>query len=406
MCGLMAGSGKIESKILTALGCLNEERGTDSAGVAWVEDGKVKIEKIAQHPLVAFPVTLNKSMRNATLMGPMGVCIGHTRQATTGAVTSANAHPFLVDTIAFAHNGMIANHAALGKYEVDSECLIDGIKAKDFSKYEGSIALVWIEDGKLHAYRKGNPLFRGIYHGGMYLASNRKHLESVGCQKVKELSEGRIYIFLGAAVISSKSVPTNTLRSYTKYTTYAAEGDYGYGSQHWDSRHWDKDLGRWVYDSEIGAKEPETADVQETCITPARQPITTLGPVTPVVLTPSNSSGLAKTSRADIIDILQKRHDEAHGLRNAERRKNRFGFTPPEIIEADTLAEADALGSLCELCKSYKAMEGIEYCEECADFMSRDEKLHPKCLACGEEPCLPGQDYGQACALEYGMMSR
>jgi hypothetical protein len=52
--------------------------------------------------------------------------IGHTRKATTGAITPRNAHPFVYKNIIGAHNGYIRNHKELNaKYqrecEVDSE---------------------------------------------------------------------------------------------------------------------------------------------------------------------------------------------------------------------------------------------------------------------------------------------
>lgn len=204
MCGIMAGSGKLDIDVVRSLCCQNVTRGKDSAGIAWVEDNKAIIEKVAEHPLVAFNKTLN--LARATKSGTM---LGHTRQATTGHVIDKNAHPFLVGGIAFAHNGIIINHHKFGKYQVDSQCLIHGIVKKNFAKFVGSIALVWIEKGKLHAYRRGNPLHRGIKDGALYLASESIFLQRVGCEKIKELVEGVIYSFDNGKVKSTKVVPRN-----------------------------------------------------------------------------------------------------------------------------------------------------------------------------------------------------
>lgn len=206
MCGLFAGVGKLSSNRMIALGSMNEERGTDSVGLAYISDNEMRIAKIAERPCVGLNITLRKQVTEAAVSG---LFIGHTRQATQGTVNSRNAHPFFEDGIAFAHNGIIINDEAFGKYEVDSESLIHGIKDKDFSKYEGAIALIWIEGGKLHAYRCGNPLYRGRHNGSTYLASEGDYLKEIGCTHVKELSEGLIYTFNSPFNVSTQKVNKN-----------------------------------------------------------------------------------------------------------------------------------------------------------------------------------------------------
>lgn len=211
MCGLIASTGKIESRYTVALGCLSESRGSESAGVAWSVDGKVRVAKIAQNPLVAFPVTLAPAIRHASKYAT--ALIGHTRQATTGAVKHENAHPFYdkESGISWAHNGVITNYQTFGDYEVDSECLIHGIKKRDFSEFFGMIALVWLEGGKLHAFRKGNPLYRGIRNKAVYLASEEDMLKEIGCKKVKELAEAQVYQWDGMNLVSHQRVPVREI---------------------------------------------------------------------------------------------------------------------------------------------------------------------------------------------------
>ena len=226
MCGLLAGIGKLNTSRIITLGSLNEDRGKDSTGLAYVAGGEIKLAKTAERASVALNMSLRKDVTEAALSG---LFIGHTRQATQGAVNERNAHPFLVDGIAFAHNGIIINDDDFGKYEVDSESLIHGIKARDFSKFEGCIALVWIEGGQLKAYRCGNPLFRGRFGGSTYLASQRTQLQAIGCTHIRELGEGLIYTFLTPEKITTERVPKNEVWTYT-YKGSALENDYDYGT--------------------------------------------------------------------------------------------------------------------------------------------------------------------------------
>lgn len=214
MCGLIGSTGDSEARYMVALGCLAEDRGSDSAGVAWQVGDKLRVAKVAKNPLVAYPVDLAPALRHAAKYhAPV---IGHTRQATQGVISSRNAHPFLDEKskIAWAHNGMIINDKDFGAFEVDSECLLGGIQKRDFSAFQGSIALLWIEEGKLHAFRKNNPLHRGVKRGAVYLASTADMLGAIGCSRIKELSEGFIYTWDKAMLVSTLKVP---VREYSQY---------------------------------------------------------------------------------------------------------------------------------------------------------------------------------------------
>jgi glucosamine--fructose-6-phosphate aminotransferase (isomerizing) len=109
MCGIVGylGSSKAVPVLVSELKCL-EYRGYDSAGVAVIEDGRLKILKAAGK-LANLEHLLNQDTPVAT------VGIGHTRWATHGAPTDRNAHPHTDEkgNVAVVHNGIIENFAEL-----------------------------------------------------------------------------------------------------------------------------------------------------------------------------------------------------------------------------------------------------------------------------------------------------
>ena len=168
-----------------------EYRGYDSAGIAVVENRDVR--RVRRTGRVA-------EMENAAIAenfhAQLG--IGHTRWATHGGVTEANAHPHISQGVALVHNGIIENHEeqrerlrALG-YQFESQTdteviahlihhyLKDGndllaalqCAVKDLT---GAYALAVVsrsEPGRMVCARMGCPLLVGLGEGENFIASD------------------------------------------------------------------------------------------------------------------------------------------------------------------------------------------------------------------------------------------
>src|SRR5579871_1566009 len=195
MCGIVGYIGRRDSVpiILDALGRL-EYRGYDSAGIAVIDDTGTLAGSKAEGKLSR----LAERLRNGeALSGAVGV--GHTRWATHGVPSDANAHPHLdcAGRITVVHNGIIENYAALRarllelghvfSSETDTEVLAhlielhyDGDLAaavrRTVHEVRGAYALGVISsddpDHLVFARNGASPLVIGIGEGEMYVASD------------------------------------------------------------------------------------------------------------------------------------------------------------------------------------------------------------------------------------------
>jgi glucosamine--fructose-6-phosphate aminotransferase (isomerizing) len=192
MCGIVGilGRGPVAEQIVDSLKRL-EYRGYDSAGVATLEGAHLERRR-AEGKLKNLEAKLGKS----PLAGHVG--IGHTRWATHGKPTEANAHPHAAEGVAVVHNGIIENfrelRIALEKQgatfasETDTEVVahlvssylqkgaspVDAVK-QTLPRLKGAFALGFIfkdHDNLLIGARKGSPLAIGYGDGEMYLGSD------------------------------------------------------------------------------------------------------------------------------------------------------------------------------------------------------------------------------------------
>ena len=194
MCGIVGYTGSNQAKdiLLSGLGRL-EYRGYDSAGVAIQEGGALEV--IHRKGKVS---SLAHTLGHFDLAGTCG--IGHTRWATHGKPSEANAHPHTScdGRVAVVHNGIIENFAELREElasrghvftsQTDTEVvahLVEEALAEGQGLLEavrtatehlvGAYALAVVSaysPGTIVAARKDSPLVVGLAEDGLYLASD------------------------------------------------------------------------------------------------------------------------------------------------------------------------------------------------------------------------------------------
>jgi glucosamine--fructose-6-phosphate aminotransferase (isomerizing) len=196
MCGIIGYVGPRPAAQLLLDGLKRMEyRGYDSAGIAVVNGTGVTIEKAAGKLS-----QLEELVQGRLPKGTVG--IGHTRWATHGAPTSANAHPHtdLLGRIALIHNGIIENAGAIRtllekrghtfRSETDTEVLahlvgslyrgdLEEAVAAALREVDGAYGIAVVcsdEPDVLVAARKGSPLIVGVGDGEWFVASDASAL--------------------------------------------------------------------------------------------------------------------------------------------------------------------------------------------------------------------------------------
>ncbi|NEA99948.1 glutamine--fructose-6-phosphate transaminase (isomerizing) [Streptomyces sp. SID13726] len=253
MCGIVGyvGSQSALDVVMAGLKRL-EYRGYDSAGVAVLADGGLAAAKKAGKL-----VNLEKELVDRPLAaGSTG--IGHTRWATHGGPTDANAHPHLDNAgrVAVVHNGIIENFAALRAelaergHELGSETdteVVAHLLAEEFSscadlaeamrlvcrRLDGAFTLVAVhadEPDVVVGARRNSPLVVGVGEGEAFLASDvaafiahtRSAIE-LGQDQVVELRRE------GVVVTGFDGAPADVRSYHVDWDASAAEkGGYDY----------------------------------------------------------------------------------------------------------------------------------------------------------------------------------
>jgi glucosamine--fructose-6-phosphate aminotransferase (isomerizing) len=192
MCGIVCYVGSKPAKSILVEGLKQlEYRGYDSSGLA-IQDGN----HIEFHRAVGKIVELENKINDMDIKGSIG--IAHTRWATHGEPTEANAHPHRDqdENVFLIHNGIIENYHSLKKRldkegivfrsDTDTEVLahliglnFDGSLSeavrKTMSQVVGTFGIAVLHrknPGEIVVARRGSPLIIGVGEDGHFAASD------------------------------------------------------------------------------------------------------------------------------------------------------------------------------------------------------------------------------------------
>jgi glucosamine--fructose-6-phosphate aminotransferase (isomerizing) len=248
MCGIVGYCGpRPASPVLMAALARLEYRGYDSSGIATVGNDELIVER-----RVGKLSTLRAGIANRAATATTG--IGHTRWATHGAPTEANAHPHrdCHDRLAIVHNGIIENFASLRadleraghtlRSETDSEAVAHLIEEADTTdlgaafrailpRLEGAftIAVTHVDHpGLLVATRRHAPLVIGRGEHESFLASDPTALAGIATEVIY-LEDGDIVELRATTIRVTDREGADVIRAATPLTgeiDAISKGDY------------------------------------------------------------------------------------------------------------------------------------------------------------------------------------
>jgi glucosamine--fructose-6-phosphate aminotransferase (isomerizing) len=254
MCGIVGYIGKKEAAPVLIDGLRRlEYRGYDSAGLCTLDGGPLQVRKC-----VGRVALLEQLLKQKPVTGSLG--ISHTRWATHGLPSDANAHPHKDQSgkLALVHNGIIENYAALrhkllrhgDKFhsQTDTEVLAHLVgyhlgqrlaKGKPLTpellgeavlaatrEAEGTYAVALLHAGLprvLIGARRGSPLVVGLGEGEIFLGSDVSPIVAY-TRKVMYLHDGDVVtVSEGAVSVMANGKPVRRPTSTVDWSAEAAE---------------------------------------------------------------------------------------------------------------------------------------------------------------------------------------
>ncbi|MFC6341886.1 glutamine--fructose-6-phosphate transaminase (isomerizing) [Nocardioides hankookensis] len=277
MCGIVGYVGEKQAQDVVIEGLRRlEYRGYDSAGVALVADGVIASDKRAGKLANLEKAIVDRPLPAAT------IGIGHTRWATHGAPTDANAHPHTGGDrrVALVHNGIIENfdelraeversdHVLLS--ETDTEVaaqllellVVSGLDLTTamlqlVARLEGAFTLVAVDSqdpSRVVAARRNSPLVVGVGEGENFLGSDvSAFIEHT--REALELGQDQVVTITrdGVSIVNFDGTPAEGRRYHVDWDLSAAEKD----GHDWFMRKEIHEQPRAVADSLLGRRTPE-----------------------------------------------------------------------------------------------------------------------------------------------------
>jgi glucosamine--fructose-6-phosphate aminotransferase (isomerizing) len=199
MCGIVGYVGNRPCRDLLVAGLQKlEYRGYDSAGISLLEDGRIDTVRAVGNLAnlrAELGMSENGSGAVAVAAPPATIGVGHTRWATHGRVTEANAHPHgdCAGEIQIVLNGIVENHAELrGQLELEGHSFSSETDAEIVSHliekhYDGDLTAA-----VLTAFRE----LRGHY---AFVAMHAAHPDTLvaarqECPLIVGLGDGETYV--------------------------------------------------------------------------------------------------------------------------------------------------------------------------------------------------------------------
>ena len=248
MCGIVAAAARREVSEILLEGLRRlEYRGYDSAGMSLIDnDSTLQLHKYSGKV---------QALEDANALNPIVGCRGvaHTRWATHGEPTSANAHPHLAgDRVALVHNGIIENHAALREAlmsedvefqsQTDTEVIVHLVhKAlnsgaslfesvrQTIGQLEGAYAIAVVDtehEDEVVVAREGSPLVLGVGIGESFAGSDTLALRQVTDTFVY-LEDGDLAVLRPAGFEIFNAQGQQIERSKTRLTGSDGQADRG-----------------------------------------------------------------------------------------------------------------------------------------------------------------------------------